>query len=150
MTDLAILSESSLNINKKEEIEEEIGEIKMMTIRIEIIDKKCVEITTLHETNGSSIKIYKLPYISSDEYCKLLDENLTNKEIPITTYGDVPENSVCAQDRYFLIIKYADKHDNENIIVLNHGDLYIMQDGKTIEKTRVPSAQIIIGGKSRK
>lgn len=106
----------------------------MMTIKIVTWSTSGVEMTTLIETSDYPIEIQKWSYTTDKEYRTLMDEKFNMGEIPFNTYGEWPRDNKLAYYRQFLYVTYFNLKGDYFSFVVNYGYLYVMQDGKTVQK----------------
>jgi len=90
------------------------------------------------------VELPKDPYLSLSliAYSSLLDYNTAIKrynlfdprKTPIRYYGKEPSAPDITYNREFLEISYVNLDGKFEYIIVNQGTVYIVQDGKTVEK----------------
>jgi len=106
----------------------------MMTIKIQTWSLSGVELITLIETSEYPVEIQRWHYNTFEEYRTLMREKFHKEECSFTTHGEWPEDNKLAYDREFAYVTYFNPDGDFYSFVLNYGYLYVMQEGKTIDK----------------
>uniref|UniRef100_A0A6M3KBK1 Uncharacterized protein n=1 Tax=viral metagenome TaxID=1070528 RepID=A0A6M3KBK1_9ZZZZ len=87
------------------------------------------------EPSGNEVYLRKLEYKTSKEYQAWRME-LGRYKIPIMVFGEEPKDNELESERVFLYGTYLDNSYegcNTKAFLINNGQLYVMQNGKTIE-----------------
>lgn len=93
-------------------------------------DLPCVE-TRILESNGR-VEIYRYQYKTFKDYQELLSK-LEGNCIPMAGFGQRPEDNNETYDRFVVWILFYPILYDANSLLVNNGNVYIMQNGKTVE-----------------